>query len=80
LSHLKSMEEHSTLAGENEEQDPTVILWLMYFLANHYYFVRDLDQALQYLNRAIEHTPTVIELYTLKAKVYKRAGDSAYAS
>jgi peptide alpha-N-acetyltransferase len=42
--------------------------------------LRDSEKALNYLNKAIEHTPTVIELYTLKAKVYKRSGDRAYAS
>ena len=52
----------------------------MYYLANHYYFLRDSEKALKYLNQAIEHTPTVIELYTLKAKVYKRSGDRVYAS
>lgn len=49
-------------------------------MAHHYYFLRDLTRSLQYLSKAIEHTPTVIELYTLKAKVYKRLGDVNYAS
>jgi N-alpha-acetyltransferase 15/16, NatA auxiliary subunit len=73
------MEKQSTLQGEDEEQDPTVYLWLLYFLAHHNYFLRNIDEALEYLNKAIEHTPTVIELYTLKAKVYKRVGDTLYA-
>lgn len=33
-----------------------------------------------YINQAIEHTPTVVDLYTLKAKIYKHAGDSKKAS
>jgi hypothetical protein len=37
LSHLKSMKENETLAGETEEQDPTVYLWLLYFLGQHSY-------------------------------------------
>jgi peptide alpha-N-acetyltransferase len=57
-----------------------VHLWLLYFAANHFYQKRDLDQALSYLNKAIEHTPTVVDLYVLKAKVYKRAGDLLRAS
>jgi hypothetical protein len=56
------------------------MLWLLYFTAQHYYFLKDFDTALQYLNRAIEHSPTVIELYILKAKIFKRAGDPKYAS
>lgn len=64
-----------TLVGETEEQDPTVHLWLLYFAASHFYQKRDLEMALTYLKKAIEHTPTVVDLYVLKAKVYKRAGD-----
>ena len=65
---LKSMKDNSTLGyGDEEEQDPTVYLWLLYYTAQHYMFLRDYDKALQFVNEAIEHTPTVIELYTLKA-------------
>jgi peptide alpha-N-acetyltransferase len=32
------------------------------------------------LNKAIEHTPTVVDLYILKAKIYKRAGDANRAA
>ena len=35
---------------------------------------------MSYINRAIEHTPTVIDLYIVKAKIYKRSGDPEYAS
>jgi hypothetical protein len=46
------MEQFFTLGGEEdqEEQDPTVILWLKIFLAQHYLFIRDLDKALMYVN------------------------------
>jgi tetratricopeptide (TPR) repeat protein len=80
LSNLKSMDNNSTLINDDEEQDPTVYLWLLYFTAQHYYFLRDFDTALNYINQAIDHTPTVIELYIVKARIYKRAGDVAYAS
>jgi len=42
--------------------------------------LRNFDKALQYINEAIEHTPTVIELYIVKAKIYKKAGDITKAS
>ncbi len=32
------------------------------------------------MNMAIEHTPTVVDLYILKAKIYRRAGDAKKAS
>ncbi len=33
LANLESMEKQMTLVGEDQEQDPTVQLWLMYFIA-----------------------------------------------
>lgn len=65
-----------TLAeGDDEEQDPTVYLWLNYFLAQHFKFKGDVDNALKYVDQAITHTPTLLELYTLKGKIYSMAGD-----
>lgn len=73
------MQKQYTLSGDDEEQDPTVELWLLYFIAQHHHFLRNFDQAIEYINRAIAHTPTVVDLYVLKAQIYKRAGDSEYA-
>jgi N-alpha-acetyltransferase 15/16, NatA auxiliary subunit len=53
---------------------------MMYFVAQHFYFKRAYDKAIGYINQAIEHTPTVVDLYVLKAKIYKRAGDSKKAA
>jgi N-alpha-acetyltransferase 15/16, NatA auxiliary subunit len=76
LGYLASMEKEMTLAaGDADEQDPTVMLWLLYFISYHYLWVRDYQTALEYVNRAIEHTPTLLELYTLKGKIYQKAGD-----
>ena len=55
-------------------------MWLLYFTAQHYYCLREFDTALKFINQAIEHTPTVIDLYIVKARIYKRAGDKVYAS
>ncbi len=38
------------------------------------------DKALNFVNKAIEHTPTVIELYIHKAKIYQRLGDHEKAA
>jgi hypothetical protein len=67
LDHLESMQKKNTLSGEDEEQDPTIELWLLYFLAQHNHFLRNFDKSIEYINLAIAHTPTVVELYVLKA-------------
>jgi len=56
-------------------ESPTSLLWTYYFLAQHYDYKGDYSKALELVNNAIEHTPTLIELFTLKGKIYKHAGD-----
>lgn len=40
-------------------------------LAQHFDKVGQLDTAIEYINKAIFHTPTLIELYLVKAKIFK---------
>ena len=56
------------------------MFWLLYFTAYHYYFSRNFEKAIEYVEKAKTHTPTVIETYILKAKIFKRAGDPVYAA
>lgn len=56
-------------------EPPTALLWTLYFLAQHYDFKRESDKALGYINRAIEHTPTLVELHMTKGRILKHAGD-----
>ncbi|KAG6332172.1 hypothetical protein ID866_6919 [Astraeus odoratus] len=55
--------------------EPTQYLWTLYFLAQHCSFLGQHQKAIDTLNVAMEHTPTLPELYMVKAKVLKRAGD-----
>ncbi|KAF9083168.1 N-alpha-acetyltransferase 16, NatA auxiliary subunit [Mortierella sp. GBA35] len=56
-------------------EPPTALLWTLYFLAQHFDFKRQTEQALEYINRAIQHTPTLVELYMTKGRILKHAGD-----
>ena len=80
--YLESMEKEMTLspAEEEEEQDPTVQLWLYYFIAQHHKFQRNVEPALENINKAIAHTPTLLELYTLKGQIYQCGGDRPMAA
>ncbi|KAF9961979.1 N-alpha-acetyltransferase 16, NatA auxiliary subunit [Mortierella alpina] len=60
-------------------EPPTALLWTLYFLAQHFDFKRSMDQALQFINRAIEHTPTLVELLMTKGRILKHAGDHVAA-
>jgi peptide alpha-N-acetyltransferase len=50
---------------------PTALLWLYYFLGQLSDFKEEYDQAIAIVEKAIEHTPTLIELFLLKGKIYK---------
>uniref|UniRef100_A0A4W4G428 N(alpha)-acetyltransferase 15, NatA auxiliary subunit n=1 Tax=Electrophorus electricus TaxID=8005 RepID=A0A4W4G428_ELEEL len=60
---------------DGKEEPPTTLLWVQYFLAQHYDQVGQQTLALEYINAAIESTPTLIELFLVKAKIYKHAGN-----
>jgi len=40
-------------------------------LAQHFDHVRQTERALEYVNAALAHTMTLIELYVIKARIYK---------
>lgn len=78
LGYVESLRENELFnpADENcEKEPPTALLWVYYYLAQHYDYIGNLQQALHYIDTAIQHTPLLIELYVLKAKLYKHAGD-----
>ncbi|XP_059540740.1 N-alpha-acetyltransferase 16, NatA auxiliary subunit isoform X10 [Myotis daubentonii] len=64
------------LVPENgEKEPPTTLLWVQYFLAQHFDKLGQYSLALDYINAAIASTPTLIELFYMKAKIYKHIGN-----
>lgn len=55
--------------------DPTAYLWTLYLLAQHHSFLGRHKRAMEILDIAIAHTPTLPELYMTRARALKRAGD-----
>lgn len=63
----------TTSTGDSVE--PTTYLWALYLLAQHHSYLGRHKQALEILDIAIVHTPTLPELYMTRARALKRAGD-----
>lgn len=61
--------------GDSPKEPASALLWTYYFLAQHYDFLRNTEKALYYIDLAIDHTPTLIELFVIKGKIHKHAGD-----
>ncbi|GAU98430.1 hypothetical protein RvY_09579 [Ramazzottius varieornatus] len=57
-----------------DEVPASTILWIYYFLAQHRDMKKDYQRAMEYVEMAIEHTPTLVEAYCFKAKILKHMG------
>ncbi|CDO77958.1 hypothetical protein BN946_scf184971.g8 [Trametes cinnabarina] len=55
--------------------DPATYVWTLYFLAQHHSHLGRHQRALELLDTALAHTPTLPELYMFRGRVLKRAGD-----
>ena len=82
LSYLKNLHATKTFdaAPDSPVQPPTCLVWALYFTAQHYDLLGNHAKAIELINEAIEHTPTVLELYMVKAKILKHAGDAKDAA
>ncbi|KAF6060541.1 NMDA receptor-regulated protein 1 family protein [Candida albicans] len=75
-SIVKDFYEHDVPKISN----PTVKVWTCYYFAQHYLYQNDLTAASKYIDIAIEHSPTLVELYIIKARIIKHQGDFVKAS
>ena len=68
-----------TDAASCPAEPASAILWTYYYLAQHYDYLKDSVKAFEYINLAIEHTPTLIELFVTKGRIAKHAGNPVEA-
>ncbi|CAL9734437.1 N-terminal acetyltransferase A complex subunit Nat1p [Monosporozyma servazzii] len=71
LSHLESI---------NVEESPVPYIWTCYFLAQHFLFLKNFTKAQEYIDMAIKHTPTLVEFYILKGRIFKHQGELVKAA
>jgi len=77
---LETLAESGCLRGEKKPEMPTTLLWVRVLMAQHCDMMGDTARALEYMDAAIEHSPTLQDLYMLKARIYKHAGALVDAS
>ncbi|KAL2539245.1 tetratricopeptide repeat (TPR)-containing protein [Abeliophyllum distichum] len=66
--------------GRVDKEPPSTLVWTLFYLAQHYDRRGQYDIALAKVDEAIEHTPTVIDLYSIKSRILKHAGDLSAAA
>ncbi|KAL3095428.1 hypothetical protein niasHS_007527 [Heterodera schachtii] len=84
LEFVRKFEENGynrfSLDGSNLPECPTTVLWVYYYLAQHFDWLKNYQRAHKYIDEALKHTPTLIELYLTKAKIYKHSKETAKAA
>lgn len=73
LGYKQNLKSHQQFGPkpEKEQEPPTAYLWVLYFLAQHFDHKRETTKALEFIDEALTHTPTLVELLMTKAKIYK---------
>lgn len=74
IASLRSDQRFSS-KEEAGSESPVVLVWALYYAAHHYDHLADYAKALAAVNEALDHTPTNIDLYVLKARILKHSGD-----
>lgn len=64
---------------EEVEQPASALLWSYYYAAQHFDYKQNPLRALKYIDAAIEHTPTLIELFIIKGKIFKVIFDTIFS-
>ena len=77
---ITSLEKEKKFPGASSEEDPTTLLWAYYFLAQHECEEGLYEEALKTIEKAIEHSPTVMDVYLIKGKILSKAGDAVGAA
>ncbi|TIA78927.1 hypothetical protein E3P92_03618 [Wallemia ichthyophaga] len=65
---------------DDKIQPTTSYIWTLYYLSQHYSQIRQYEKSLQVVKVAIEHTPTLPELYLAQGRTLKRLGCQSEAT
>lgn len=61
--------------GEDADEDPTTILWAWYLRAGYHGLAGENTEGIVLLDKCLDHTPTAVDVYEMKALLLKSAGD-----
>jgi peptide alpha-N-acetyltransferase len=64
----------------SSQEPPSTLLWTLFLISQHYDRRGQYEIALNKIDEAISHTPTVIDLYSVKGKILQHAGNFAAAA
>eukprot|EP00158_Paraphelidium_tribonemae_P006331 Partr_v1_DN27777_c0_g1_i2_m67387 putative NatA auxiliary subunit len=74
-AYRKNLEATGKFAEGEPSEPPTCFVWTLYLVAQIYLDACDSLRAIATVDEALAHSPTLLELYMLKARILKNAGD-----
>ncbi|EFJ36800.1 hypothetical protein SELMODRAFT_164833 [Selaginella moellendorffii] len=80
LEFEDSLRKTGCFPSSTEKEPPSAFMWILYLLAQHFDRKRDVERAVEKIDEAIKHTPTAIDLYLVKGRILKHAGDPVAAA
>jgi tetratricopeptide (TPR) repeat protein len=69
--NVQSLRDTNSFENSSQKEAPTVYLWSLFFLSQMYDLVHNYSKALEIIDLALDHSPTVVELLMFKARIYK---------
>lgn len=76
LAFLANLIEVSKFELSDEHfQSPAAVIWVLLYLSRHFCHFGEISRALGYIEQAISHTPTAIDLYLAKAEILSINGE-----
>lgn len=74
--HIACLTSDSKFAkDDSEEESPSTILWAWYLRAGLHELAGEFTAGIALLDKCLEHTPTAVDVYEIKARIIKASGD-----
>lgn len=75
-AYIVSLVANSKFAAEDDkEEQPSTILWAWFLRAGLHELAGEYVEGIALLDKCLEHTPTAVDVYELKARLLNAAGD-----
>lgn len=74
LEYVDALKAHGHFSDKDKDlprEPASALLWTYYYLSQHYDHLGLTELALKEIDAAIDHTPTLIELFVTKGRIYK---------
>lgn len=81
LGFQRQLQATNRFAGDEDgpEELPSTYLWVLVLLGTHYYRKGEFQRALDHLDEALRHTPTIEMLHVIRGRIVKHLNDPVKA-